>query len=745
MPPPPLPTCRSGVADFFPMTENPISKHSAAAKTNMPPPMPKHRRSSVRSHRSSQTRRTVTGRRSVASIKSIQTKRCRYLRRNWLFLALVALGLAGIILAAAGFLEPCPLVEVTTKTNHLAPVDVVFLLDSSGSMNGAPFAQQLDATSTLLRTLIESSNHTFQNGTFQASVVQWSGEEQASPGENSIFVDQPLNNNSTNTLNKLSELPHRLKGWTHFSPGLAECSNQLSQSGQEDSFKLCVLVSDGVNFDGDDYTYNSGDGSNVDEFCTENSMTLGSFSGADVCTDVAGGEQQAACAACVEAADAWCVNNDWDDTCRSICTSSCASACPPQTYVPPAEGTTPCQTKNIASTLKEDGIHIAGILVFDEGATGDQAEANVKGLSNCANSTLYPNSTDCPFYFRANDFNTLQASASAIAESLASEIVSSSTESTAFVCLGDARYLNFLLLLLPLLAYLTFKPLQFTCRKAIHSVKKRRLSVQKEEIMNAPPPPPPKREVIVEEEEVVVEEVARESVRSDSEVDDIEAPPPQPVEGKRFKWDIPSSDKYIWTSSKGVGHMPVSFETSTNKQAPPSAPKDIYGVKGKKTLRQAKKWETPDFVQFEKQIEEKKAKIEEREDELIEEEEQLELRISNVYNGDDIAEVIADAVVDVTTSLFCGGCFKSMCGCCGCCCCKPKEDGEGEEDGGVDEDLEAGTGGGADDDDDDVKSIGDYVWRQFWDEGNEEYYYFNSNTGETCWESPGECLYFPHE
>ena len=132
------------------------------------------------------------------------------------------MGLAGIILAAVGFFEPCPLVEVTTKTNHLAPVDVVFLLDSSGSMNGAPFAQQLDATSTLLRTLVESSNHTFQNGTFQASVVQWSGEEQASPGENSIFVDQPLNNNNTSTLNKLSELPHRLKGWTHFSPGLAE-------------------------------------------------------------------------------------------------------------------------------------------------------------------------------------------------------------------------------------------------------------------------------------------------------------------------------------------------------------------------------------------------------------------------------------------------------------------------------------------------------------------------------------------
>ncbi|GMH75198.1 hypothetical protein TL16_g06682 [Triparma laevis f. inornata] len=609
-------------------------------------------------------------------------------------------------------------------------------------MNGSPFTRQLDATTTLLRTLVESSNHTFQNGTFQASVVQWSGEEQSTPGENSIYVDQPLNNNVTDTLNKLSDLPHRLKGWTHFSPGLTECSNQLTQSGQDGAFKLCVLVSDGVNFDGDDYTYAENDGSNVDEFCAQNSMAVGTY-GFDVCTDVAGGEQQQACSACVEAADAWCVNNDWDVTCKSICTSTCASACPAATFTPPLEGSTPCTTKNIASNLKENGIHIAGILVFDDSSTGDLAEANVNGLSNCANTTLYPNTTDCPYYFRANDFDTLQASATAIAESLASEIVSSSSESTAFVCLGDARYLNFLFLLFPLLAYLTFKPLQFTCRKAIHQVKKRRLSVQKEKIMNAPPPPPPKREVVVEEE-IVVEEEARESIRSDSEVvleEDIEAPPPQPVEKGRFKWEIPSSDKYIWTSSQGVGHMPVNFATSTNKSAPPSAPKDIYGVKGKKTLRAAKKWETPDFVHYEKQIEEKKANIEEQEDELVEEEEELELRISNVYNGDDIAEVIADAVVGVVTgtgNLFCGRCFKKFCGCCGW----GGGGGRGEE-----EDLEAGGGGGGgagEEDDATVKSIGDYVWRQFWDEANEEYYYFNSDTGETCWESPGEGLYFPH-
>ena len=659
---------------------------------------------------------------STAAEKA-KAKRCRWLRRNWIFLSLLALAGTGVALAAMLFLEPCPLTEVTTRTTSLVPVDVALLLDSSGSMNGQPWEDQKEATSTLLRTLVSSSNHSFSNGTFQASIVQWSGESRESPGAGSTFVDQPLNNNVTDSLVKLSGLDHRLKGWTHFSPGLTECANQLKTFGQEGSYKLCVLVSDGVNFDGDIYVYSFSDGSLVDEYCQANDLTTTTPS---LCT----GDVDSACKQCVETADSWCSTNPWDDSCRSQCTSTCSESCPTPTVIDPSAMSSACTTTNIARGLREDDINVAGILVLGEGETGDQAEANVKALTSCANATSGGNSS-CPYYFRSGDFSALQDAAESIASSLASEILSTTSEKTAFVCLGSPEYLNFLLLILPLLVYLTYKPLQFCLRRAIHENRKRRLSVMKEEVMKLPPPPPPPvLEEVIEEEEEQVEEQEEVVVQEQQDV----APVVKQGTEKRFKWDIPSSDKYIWTSSKGVGHMPVNFATSNNSSAPPSAPKDPFGAKGEKVMRLAKKWEDADFVEYEREVQERQAQIEEKEEILEVEEEELEVRVENVYNGDDLAEVIADGVVDSVEFLFC-----RCCGFCGCCCCSGKKKGEEGEDGGVEgegdeeaADLEMGEGGDE-----------DFVWSEYYSPDHEAYYYFNRDTGETSWTKPSR--YLPYD
>ena len=688
------------------------------------------RRSEIeRASRNSAARPSSMRRRSVmsgAAAEKANNKRCRWLRRNWIFLSLLVLAGTGVALAAMLFLEPCPLSEVTTRTTNLAPVDVVFLLDSSGSMNGQPWEDQKEATSTLLRTLVSSSNHSFANGTFKASIVQWSGESRESPGAGATHVDQALNNNVTDTLVKLGELDHKLKGWTHFSPGLTECANQLNTYGQEGSYKLCVLVSDGVNFDGDDYVYSSTDGSSVDEYCQANNLITSTLA-TDLCT----ADVDSACKQCVETADSFCAGNVWDDTCRSQCTSTCSEACPTPIAVNPSDISSACTTTNIARGLRQDDVNVAGILVLGEGAAGDQAEANVKGLTNCANATARGNAS-CPYYFRSNDFSALQDAAENIASSLASEILSTTSEKTAFVCLGSPEYLNFLLLILPLLAYLAYKPLQFCFRRAIHENRRRRLSVMKDEVMKMPPPPPPSvlEEVIEEdEEEEQVEEQEEVVVQERQDV----APIVKEGTEKRFKWDIPSSDKYIWTSSKGVGHMPVNFATSNNASAPPSAPKDPFGAKGEKTLRLAKKWEDADFVEYEREVQERQAQIEEKEEILEEEEEKLEVRVENVYNGDDLAEVIADGVVDSVEFLFC-----RCCGFCGCCCCSSQKKGEEGEDGEVEEgegedaaDLEMGGGG---DDDEDI------VWSEYYSPDHEAYYYFNSDTGDTSWTKPARCL-----
>ena len=222
--------------------------------------------------------------------------------------------------------------------------------------------------------------------------------------------------------------------------------------------------------------------------------------------------------------------------------------------------------------------------------------------------------------------------------------------------MGNPATLSFLALLLPLLIYLALKPLQFGVRTIIHKGKGK---------PKAPPPPPPARAApppVPEKEPIIFE---------DEEAAEVPPAGALPVEAKRFKWDTPATDKYIWASSKGMGHMPVDFATATNKSAPPSAPKDAFGAKGEKTLREAKKWEVADHYTYEKRVEE-----------YVKEEEQLEVTIDNIYDGDDFQEAIADVLIDdilepILSKICCGYCCcKVMCPCCEGCCADDEEEGE---------------------------------------------------------------------
>jgi hypothetical protein len=587
-----------------------------------------------------------------------------------------------LVIAALLFLEPCKDTSITTITTVLTPIDVVFLLDASGSMtdnrnnNGKyPWSKQVEATATLLDTLITESNHSATNGTFQSSIVQWSGAKNnqgkwnQSPGTDATKISADLTNNNTDLLLKLNEkasngysdFSQELNSWTFFAPALVECNNQLKDNGQEGAYKLCILITDGINFDGGEYIYRADDPSIVPGFCEEYispeapEKNACADPSADYDADIDG---DVPCVYCVEAADTQCNGNPWDNICLNTCTtnSNCAQVCKGK-----------CTTANIASTLKSEalGITMVGILVAEGLSAGDVLDKgveNVQQVSSC-NSTELESGT-CNNYFLADNFDKLKESATDIAKGLAAEIAAVTNQNTQTICIGDARYLNFLLFALPLFIYLLLKPLQFGVRTIIHKAK------PAPPMQRPPPPPVPKKPVVeepIQEEEVFVD---------DEDSAAAAAPAAMPVEAKRFKWDIPSSDKYIWASSKGMGHMPVNFATSTNKSAPPSAPKDFFGAKGERVLREAKKWEVADHYEYEKKVEA-----------YVKEEEQLELTLDNVYDGDDFQEVIADVLIDdilepILEKLCCGYCCcKVMCPSCIGCCERLNDDSDDESQG----------------------------------------------------------------
>lgn len=146
--------------------------------------------------------------------------------------------------------------------------------------------------------------------------------------------------------------------------------------------------------------------------------------------------------------------------------------------------------------------------------------------------------------------------------------------------------------------------------------------------------------------------------------EDLEAPPALapggaqiPGDAKRYKWEVPSSDKYIWSSSKGHGHMPVNFATKgLGDTAPPSAPKDIQ--KGVKKIREAKAWEKADHIDIktihqylpQKTVEEK-----------------LEIKVENVFDGDDWQEMVANKLFVAVFSVI--GDYLCCCFSWRCCSC----------------------------------------------------------------------------
>ena len=102
-----------------------------------------------------------------------------WLKRNWVLVSLAALAFAGAVLSILLFLEPCPKKEkgdITYATERIpSPVDIYVTLDSSYSVNGQDWDDQLDAGRALLRSLKTE----LPNNTLRAGMGNWNSQRVA--------------------------------------------------------------------------------------------------------------------------------------------------------------------------------------------------------------------------------------------------------------------------------------------------------------------------------------------------------------------------------------------------------------------------------------------------------------------------------------------------------------------------------------------------------------------------------------
>lgn len=117
-----------------------------------------------------------------------------------------------------------------------------------------------------------------------------------------------------------------------------------------------------------------------------------------------------------------------------------------------------CTVTTIARRLKDDNVTILNILVGD--IFSNAVQQRMSGLSSCDSEVL--NYTGCPYLIASDNFTALAAAAEAVASRVASGVGTTASreasDNSRTICTGSGVSFAFLLMGLPLLAYLFFKP-----------------------------------------------------------------------------------------------------------------------------------------------------------------------------------------------------------------------------------------------------------------------------------------------
>jgi len=163
-----------------------------------------------------------------------------FCREHWCMWIYILLAVIGITVPTYMYLKPCE-DELTT---YVEPVDVFMLIDASKSLSETSWEGEKDAAAQFLEEL-DQDVEDLQVG-FLTFTGHWENKDE---GKEPVLRD--INNLSedidsvTSNIDGLGDSHSYLQIGTNFHEPLMECKRQLELFGRDDSYKLCVLMTDG--------------------------------------------------------------------------------------------------------------------------------------------------------------------------------------------------------------------------------------------------------------------------------------------------------------------------------------------------------------------------------------------------------------------------------------------------------------------------------------------------------------------
>jgi len=182
-----------------------------------------------------------------------QTK--SFCRQHWCLCVYVILAVIGITVPAWAYMQPCE-DQITTYTQ---PADVFILIDASKSLKQESWKGEKDAAMELIRNLNSSDSVKDLQVGFLTFTGHWEHKnEHAQPVLRDITNLGTDINDVTGGIDALGDAHSYLQIGTNFHEPLSACKSQLEDYGRPDSYKLCVLMTDGEDMS---FTYRGSQGS----------------------------------------------------------------------------------------------------------------------------------------------------------------------------------------------------------------------------------------------------------------------------------------------------------------------------------------------------------------------------------------------------------------------------------------------------------------------------------------------------
>jgi len=163
-----------------------------------------------------------------------------FLRQHWCLCIYILLAVIGITVPAYMYLKPCE--DEISKV--VQPADVFILMDASKSLHQVSWQGEKDAAIEFLDQL--NDNVTDLQIGFLTFTGHWEGKNER---DHPVLRDVTKLGSSFEdveaAINALPDAKHYLELGTNFHEPLLECKSQLQWFGRKDSYKLCVLMTDG--------------------------------------------------------------------------------------------------------------------------------------------------------------------------------------------------------------------------------------------------------------------------------------------------------------------------------------------------------------------------------------------------------------------------------------------------------------------------------------------------------------------